>query len=235
MISVVITSLNAERTLPATLYALIPAAVEGVVGDVIVVDGGSTDGTRAIADSAGADFVVSEPGRGRQLALGASRARGQWVLFLHADTVLDEYWMRAASDFMRAVDQGEVPPSAAAFRFALDDRGPKPRLLELIVRLRCWLLRLPFGDQGLLISKRLYQEIGGYRPMVLMEDVDLVHRIGRARMTLLDAKATTSAERYRRDGYIARILRNQVCLAMYVLGASPERIGRIYRGREATT
>lgn len=230
MISVVIPTLNAAKTLPDTLSALIPAAVEGFVREVIVVDGGSTDATSKIADAAGVDYMTGPAGRGQQLATGAKRARHPWLLFLHADTVLLDGWIRDASLFMHAVDEGKRPPSAAAFRFTLDDHGIAPRLLEALVRLRCSLLRLPYGDQGLLIPRALYNELGGYRALSIMEDVDFVRRLGRPRVAMLEAPALTSAERYRREGYLARTLRNQSCLAAYFAGIPVERIARRYAG-----
>lgn len=233
MISVVIPALNAERTLPSTLTALVPAAVDGVVREVIVADGGSTDHTRQIADHAGADVFQAPQGRGTQLVQGAARAKFSWLLFLHADTVLEDSWARNAVEFMHRVDLGERPPAAAAFRFKLDDKGLAPRVLETVVQARCAVMRLPYGDQGLLISRRLFDEIGGYKPLPIMEDVDIVRRIGRKRIVLLNADATTSAERYRRDGYVARTLRNQTCLALYSAGLPVATIQRIYGNASA--
>ena len=100
MISVVIPTLDAEAGLTATLSALVPATVQGLVREVVIADGGSEDGTSEIADIAGAEFVVSEKGRGTQLAAGADHARSDWLLFLHADTVLQSGWEREAATFM---------------------------------------------------------------------------------------------------------------------------------------
>ena len=228
MISVVIPTLNAQATLTATLAALVPAAVDGLVREVIIADGGSEDRTGEIIDNAGAALVRCEKGRGGQLAAGARQARFPWLLFLHADTVLAAGWEREASLFMRRIDRGEHRPAAAAFRFALDDEGMRPRVLELLVALRCGTLRLPYGDQGLLISRLLYDEIGGYRRLELMEDVDLVRRLGRRRVVMLRPPATTSAERFRREGYLRRSSRNLLCLALYSLGVPLHVIGRVY-------
>lgn len=228
MISVVIPTLNAESTLAATLSALIPAAVEGLVREVIIVDGGSTDQTLRIADGSGAEIVRSTSGRGNQLVAGAARAKFPWLLFLHADTVLDPGWERDVSAFMERVDDGRRPPAAAAFGFALDDTGMAPRLVEAMVRLRSGLLHLPYGDQGLLIPRPLYTEVGGFKPMPLMEDVDLIRRLGRRRLVMLRPRATTSAARYRSAGYLPRIARNQLCLALYFLAVPVERIRPIY-------
>jgi rSAM/selenodomain-associated transferase 2 len=228
MISVIIPTLNAETSLAETLAALVPAAVDGLVKEVIVVDGGSSDATAAIADEAGATFVVRSGGRGYQLMAGARRARFPWLLFLHADTVLEAGWEQEAAAYMEAVDKGKRPPGAAAFRFALDDTGLRPRLLERLVALRCALLRLPYGDQGLLIGKRLYGEVGGYGSHPLMEDVDLVLRLGRRRLAMLRSRAVTSAVRYHRDGYVRRSMRNLACLLLFFLRVPNAVIRRVY-------
>jgi rSAM/selenodomain-associated transferase 2 len=229
MISVIIPTLNAENGLAVTLGALVPAAVDGLVGEVIVVDGGSTDRTAAIADEAGANLVVRSGGRGHQLAVGAHRAKFPWLLFLHADTVLEAGWEREAAAFMRAIDVDKRAEAAAAFRFALDDQGLRPRLLEVLVALRCRLLRLPYGDQGLLISKALYRKAGGYSPHPIMEDVDLARRLKRRRLAMLRSRAMTDASKFRRDGYVRRSARNLACLTLYFLGVSTGVIDRFYR------
>jgi rSAM/selenodomain-associated transferase 2 len=228
MISVIIPTLNAEATLGSTLAALVPAAVDGLVREVIVVDAGSSDRTRHIVEDAGARLLTEKAGRGGQLAAGAAQARFPWLLFLHADTVLEPGWEPETSRFMERVDMGSRPPSAAAFRFALDDQGPRARLLERLVALRCLLLRLPYGDQGLLLPRTLYEEIGGFSPLPLMEDVDIVRRLGRRRMALLRSRALTSAERFRREGYARRSARNLACLALYTLRVPIPVIRRMY-------
>lgn len=232
MITIVIPTLNAEARLGQALVPLVPAVVEGLVRDVIVVDGGSTDRTLELADFAGATIVRTSAGRGAQLQVGAAHARSPWLLFLHADTELETGWGREAGQFMDKVDCGARSLSAAAFRYALDDDGVAPRALETMVHLRSAALSLPYGDQGLLIPRRLYDQIGGYRALPIMEDVDIVRRLGRRRIAILRSRALTSPRRYHADGYVSRVARNQACLAMYALGVSPARIARFYRGRE---
>ncbi len=228
MISVVIPTLNAEAGLAATLTALIPATVEGLVREVIIVDGGSTDRTLRIADQAGTRVISSEPGRGRQLGEGAKAAQFNWLLFLHADTVLEPGWEREVSALIERVESGRRQETAAAFAFALDDEGFMPRLVEWGVALRCTVLRLPYGDQGLVLSRNLYRQLGGFRDLPLMEDVDLVRRLGRSRLAILRSAAVTSAARYQRDGYLRRIARNLACLTLYYLRVPPRVIARIY-------
>ncbi len=228
MISVIVPTLNAEADLPACLTALVPAAMDGFVREVIVADGGSSDRTLAIADEAGARIVRSDRGRGVQLREGARDTKAVWLLFLHADTVLQPGWESETYRHIRDIENGGKPDCAAAFRFALDDDGVLPGLLQAGVALRCRVLKLPYGDQGLLISRTLYEEAGGYRPVELMEDVDLVRRLGRRRIAILRSRAVTSAQRYRRDGYIRRALRNMACLGLYYARVPPRVLARLY-------
>jgi hypothetical protein len=164
-------------------------------------------------------------GRGAQLAAGAAAASGAWLLFLHADTRLGGGWSARVEAFI--AEPGNAA-RAAHLRFRLDDASPAARRVEALVAWRCRTLALPYGDQGLLIAASLYRALGGFRPLPLMEDVDLVRRIGRGRLVALPADAITSASRYRRDGYVARPLRNLGCLALYFMGLPPQLILRLY-------
>lgn len=228
MISVIIPTLNAEAELPRSLSALMPAVSTGLLKQVIIADGGSTDASAKIAEDCGADFVRANPGRGTQLAAGAAMARGDWLLFLHADTELEAGWDGEAARFIANEIAAGLPVRAGYFRFALDDAGFWPRLMERGVAVRAGVLGLPYGDQGLLIKADHYRQIGGFQPLALMEDVDLVRRIGRRRLTPLRSAALTSALRYRREGYVRRIGRNLTCLALYFLKVSPVRIRKLY-------
>jgi len=218
-------TLNAAVELPATLEPLVAGAVDGLVAQLVIADGGSGDQTLAIADAAGADIVRTEAGRGAQLAAGAARARGDWLLFLHADTRLDPDWVGKVRDFVGR----NGPEYAGYFRFALDDERLRARLLERVVALRSRLLALPYGDQGLLISRRLYDRIGGFEPLPLMEDVAIARRLGRKCLRPIGARAVTSAARYRREGYLRRGMRNLACLTGYFVGIAPDRLVRFYR------
>jgi len=221
-ISVVIPTLNAAATLPDTLAALCSAAM---LGEVIVADGGSSDETAARAVAAGARVVVGPRGRGGQLAAGAAAASGNWLLFLHADCRLEPGWERAVDAFLRAP---AAEARAGYFDLALDDPAPAARRLERLVTWRSRFLALPYGDQGLLIARRLYDAVGGFAPLPLMEDVDLVRRLGRRRLACIGARCVASARRYRRDGFVRRPLRNLLCLLLYFIGVPPARIVRLY-------
>ncbi|MCH8092157.1 MAG: hypothetical protein IIC57_07400 [Proteobacteria bacterium] len=115
------------------------------------------------------------------------------------------------------------------FRFALDDGGGRARRIEWLVGWRCRFLALPYGDQGLLIGRAFYEALGGFKPIELMEDVDIIRRIGRNRLRVLDVPAITSAARYQAVGYMLRPLLNLFCLALYFSGVPPRLIARIYR------
>lgn len=224
-LSVVIPALNAESSLGRTI-ACVCEPVDGAPGEVIVVDGGSTDRTGDVARSAGATVMTAPRGRGSQLGAGGDAAHGDWLLFLHADTCLGPGWRAAVAEFMEHAGAD----SAGAFRLRFDDRAAPARVLERLVALRVRIFGLPYGDQGLLISAARYAALGGYRKLPLMEDVDMIRRIGRRRVARLDADAVTSAARYRRSGYLRRSLRNVLCLALYFLGVPPERLVRLYQG-----
>jgi rSAM/selenodomain-associated transferase 2 len=216
-LSVVVPVLNAASTLPGTLAALVGVA------EVVVVDGGSEDASVEIAASAGARLVTAPRGRGSQLAAGAAAAACDWLLLLHADTRLQSGWRSAVAAFM-----AEYPSRAGYFRFALDSADPRARRLERLVAWRSRVLGLPYGDQGLLLRRDLLAAIGGIKPIPLMEDVDLVRRLGRHRLTELDAVALTAAGRWEREGWYRRSARNLLCLSLYLAGIPPRAIARLY-------
>ena len=217
-LSVIIPTLNAALTLPATHAAL------GAVAQCIVVDGGSTDGTPAVATAAGAQVMTTSRGRGSQIAAGIAAAASDWLLILHADTRLQPGWRDEAAAHIR-----DNPDRAAYFRFALASAHPRARGLETAVAWRCRVLALPYGDQGLLIHRDLLRQVGGMRALPLMEDVDLIRRLGRKRLIGLRTQALTSAAKWERDGWSARSARNLICLTLWWLGVPPNVIVRIYR------
>lgn len=222
-LTAVLPALNAAEGLAGSL-----AALRGLVAGAVIADGGSSDPTRAVAEAAGARVIVAPRGRGSQLAAGAAAVTTPWILVLHADTRPGPGWRDAAHAFM--ADPANAR-RAGFFRFALDDDAPQARRLERLVAWRCRVLGLPYGDQGLLIARGFLAELGGYRPIPIMEDVDLVRRIGRARLVALDAPFVTSAARWRAEGWWRRSARNLCCLALWFAGVPPARIAGLYARR----
>lgn len=224
-ISVILPTLNAQDTLASCLSALVPACLAGRIKEVILADGGSTDATLAIAEDAGARIVQGPACRGGQMAQGAAMATSEWLLFLHADSVLSPEWLTDAETFMRQAEGREL---AAAFHLRFDDASRQARRVEFWVDLRSRRLGLPYGDQGLLISRDLYARLGGHPKLELMEDVALVRRIGRRNMRILPADITTSAIKYRRDGWRKRTWRNLFLVIRFYLGEDPGRLAKEY-------
>ncbi|RKT35182.1 rSAM/selenodomain-associated transferase 2 [Roseovarius halotolerans] len=219
-LSIVIPTLDAAEGLGRALPALAEGLQEGLIRELIISDGGSKDATLEIADEAGAVVVTGEASRGGQLGRGAAAAGGSWLLFLHADTVLPSGW----ATMVRAQMEDGRP---AFFGLRYDAAGFAPAWVASWANLRSWVFHLPYGDQGLLISRREYDAVGGYPDIALMEDVAIVRVLGK-RMRRLPGKVTTSAARYRQAGWFSRGARNLVLLMRYLMGARPEDLARRY-------
>ncbi len=223
MLSIVIPALNEQHDLPSLLHDL-----EGVRAphEVIVCDGGSSDDTALIAAQAGAQVVAAPRGRGHQLRAGAAVAQGDVLCFLHADTRLDED-ARAALD--RVVGQRA---DGVAYAFALRiaaDAWPY-RMVEWGTDARSRLAGLPYGDQGLILTRTTYDRAGGFAPLPLMEDVEFVRRLrAHSRIVTLRECVTVSARRWATDGVFKRTARNWMLLAAYSAGVAPTRLALLYR------
>ena len=232
MISVIIPVRNAAGGLADCLAGLGRARNSGLIREILVVDGGSTDATAQIAE-AGADRLLhAKPGRARQMHAGVLQAAGDWLLFLHGDVVLEAGWEAEAEAFARR--HGADAAVAAAFRFALRDDTRRARLLERLVAWRCRWLGLAYGDQGLLLPRNFYEKLGGFAMLEFMEDVEMMRRIGRRRLALLRSRAVSDAVRYRNDGFLARSSRNVALTSLYLLGVPASRLAGFYasgRGR----
>lgn len=223
MLSIVIPTLNAEKDLPATLACL---SVGAFASEFIIADGGSSDATPSIAAEQGAKFIATLGGRGAQMVAGAMYSTGDWLLFMHSDTRPQPGWNHIVRKF---INDPKNRFHAAYFKFALNDGTPAARRIERLVDWRCKTLGLPYGDQGLLISKEFYELLGGISPIPLMEDVEIIRRIGPKRLIQLSSAAMTSAERYQQGGYWLRPTRNLLCLGLYFAGLPPRLIAELYR------
>ena len=218
-LSVIVPVLADEEAL-AALFRQIPPDSGA---DIVVVDGGRSPGVAAaLAGRRDARVIHAPKGRGRQMNAGAAAARGEWLLFLHADSRLPPGWLSAILEQPRDLAGGW-------FRFALDDPAWQARWIERGVALRVRLFRLPYGDQGIFVRRGTFERLGGYREIPLMEDVDLVRRLASAgRVAELPLALATSARRWRRDGWLRRSLRNVGLVSLYFAGVPPSRLARWY-------
>jgi len=189
LISVVIPTLDSEREIVPTLAALVPGAAAGIVRDVVLADGGSHDETEAVADAAGCIFVKADSDLGARLRAGAhAAARGEWLLFLDPGAMLEEGWTREVRKFLDTVGRaGHADRRAATFRLAYEGFGMKPRLAEAAATARLALTGRPRAEQGLLISKLLYQKLGGHQKGAHAHR-RLVARLGRMRIVKLRSR-----------------------------------------------
>lgn len=219
-LSIVIPTLNAQDGLARSLPVLAEGLTAGLIRDLVISDGGSEDATLRIADAAGAKIVTGPASRGGQLRRGAEAADGAWLFFLHADTVLPAGWTDAVGAHLRQDRPGWCP-----MRF--DHGGLPARLVAGWANLRARAFALPYGDQGLLISREAYTRAGGFPDQPLMEDVAMARGLGR-RLMPLPLTVTTSAEKYLRDGWVRRGSANLRLLLRYLAGADPERLARRY-------
>ncbi|WP_395644584.1 TIGR04283 family arsenosugar biosynthesis glycosyltransferase [Terricaulis sp.] len=223
MISVIIPTLDQASKLDRALQPLVAASMGGLVKQVIVADAGSSDDTLALAEAAGCEIVRSAPGRAKQMRAGAAAAKGKWLLFLHADTVLCDGWIAEVAAFLQ---QPQARKRAAAFRLNFPDSSAAARRAAQLARLRAQVMKLPYGDQCLLISRYLYDAVGGYPDIPAMEDVEIIRRIGQHRLILLKTEAVSSAEHHRRGGYDKRAWRNIVLMTRYLMGADPVELAK---------
>jgi len=224
MITAVFRTKDDEVGLAKALAALVPAATEGIVRDVVVVDAGSSDGTLAVADAAGCTILHEADGDGFRDAVDAARA--DWLLFLSPAAVLEPQWHGEVLAFIdRAILAGEGRRRGAVFRLGRVESGLRARLAESSAALRSRLLAAPRAEQGLLVSRTLYRALGGHRPVGAFAEADLARRIGRRRLELLRAHALVRASGDRPGPF--RRLRNAVTLALFVLHMPPGLIERL--------
>ena len=219
-ISVIIPALNEEERLPATLTAV----RRGGPHEIIVVDGGSIDRTAEVARAHGCIVLTSSPGRAAQMNAGAAIATGEFLLFLHADTL-------PPPDYSELVRSSLAEPGVAggAFEFAIAGEFLGRRLVEHGTNWRARWRRLPYGDQGIFVRRATFAEVGGFAALPIMEDYELVRRL-RSVGTIVIAPgvALTSGRRWQRLGAVGTTLFNQIIILGYLTGISPARLARWY-------
>ncbi|MDP6380336.1 MAG: TIGR04283 family arsenosugar biosynthesis glycosyltransferase [Phycisphaerae bacterium] len=227
LISVVIPTLNEADHIAGA----IASASGGRNVEIIVSDGGSDDGTVEAAQRAGARVVSSPRGRARQMNAGALAARGEMLLFLHADTRLPQWF----DEHIRPI-LGRPGVVAGAFAFSIDSPRPALRVIERLANLRAKRAKMPYGDQAIFLRAEVFDKLGGFPDMPIMEDLELVRRLRRlGQIVIAPAAAVTSGRRWSHLGPLRTTLINQVVIAGYYLGVSPARLAGWYRTKSNNT
>lgn len=219
-ISIIIPVLNEVNTIKQTLASLKNASSV----EIIVVDGGSKDETIAVAKSFGVQVISSDLGRATQMNMGAKVATGDILLFLHADT-------RIAPNFDILIRQALAGDFiAGAFELKIDANLPGIRLIEKMVNLRSHLFSLPYGDQAIFISSKVFHQIGGFPNLPIMEDFVFIRQLKKlGKINIIPQPAITSGRRWQKLGVIKTTLINQLIIIGYFLGVSPDQLARWYR------
>lgn len=223
IVSVIIPAKNAANALGTLLPQLQSTRLDL---DLIVSDGGSQDDSVEIAARHHARITQADGGRGPQMREGTKIAFGEWLFFLHADSILPKGWDEAIHGFITDPAHQE---HAAYFQFKLNSDANAARRLEKLVAWRCTTLGLPYGDQGLVIAKQFLEALDGMPDLALMEDVALARKIGKSRLIPLALPMMTDAGKFERDGYVWRSTKNLICLFLYYCGAPNRLIRWIYR------
>lgn len=220
-ISIIIPTLNEERKLPETLAVIL----DNSDCEIIIADGASSDETLSLAEKAGCKTVTSAKGRGRQMNVGVSVARGRILLFLHADTLLPP-------DSSQLILEAFEPPRVAAGAFSLGFDSPEKSLKFIAwgANLRSKFLQFPYGDQALFTSRKNFDTIGGFPEMEIMEDFVFVQRIRKlGKIVTLSEKVSTSARRWQNMGILRTTLINQFIICGHTIGVPPATLCRWYQ------
>lgn len=223
-ISIIIPALNEAPT----IAPVISTARNAKNVEIIVADGGSSDGTADLAQSLGVRVISTAPGRATQMNAGAASATGDILLFLHADTLLPTGY---DSDARTAL----AKPSTVggAFPLKIDARRLCLRLVETGVNWRSNFLQMPYGDQAIFLYSATFDKIGGFSDLPLMEDFEFVRRLKKqGRIAILPQPVLTSDRRWQQLGVLKTTAINQIVIIAYFLGVSPDRLAFWYRGQK---
>jgi rSAM/selenodomain-associated transferase 2 len=224
-ISVIIPVFHEAAIINTTIQRILKTDFPGNL-EIIVVDGAREGETCRALKAANVKKLFSEKGRGRQMNRGALGADGEVLLFLHADTRIGGGGLSAIHS---AVQQDHC--AAGAFDLRIDAKGPAYRLIEGVASLRTRTTRVPYGDQAIFVRRDVFERVGGYPEIPLMEDVELMRRIKKTggAIRILNEKATTSARRWQQEGLLYTTLRNWTLVTLYLFGVSAERLARYYK------
>jgi rSAM/selenodomain-associated transferase 2 len=224
-IYIIIPVLNEEKNIENTLTAILRHQ-DSEVMEIIVVDGGSQDQTVVKSQTMGVKVIISpHTGRATQMNLGAEKATGDILLFLHGDTIIPDNFPKIMTEIL-----AEDAIIAGAFLLQIDSQQLSLKLIEKMANLRAKMLALPYGDQGIFLSKNIFQEMGGFKNMAIMEDFDLIQRLKkRGKIKIASLAVTTSCRRWQNLGVCKTTLINQLVIIGYYCGIKPERLKQFYR------
>jgi len=225
-ISIIIPSLNESENLPLLLSDLSEINSES---EVLIVDSMSKDNTSEIALNYGAKFFkVNEMNRGLQLNFGAKKAKSDWLLFIHADSRLKENWSKEIKAVLK-----KNCDLIYFFSFKIKNNKKIFRILEILVNLRCLIYKKPYGDQGLLISKNQYLDIGGYKNIPIMEDIDFINRIKvKKNLIQLTTCIYTSSRKWEKTNFISQAIKNWNLRRKWIKGVSINSIYQSYYSKK---
>jgi rSAM/selenodomain-associated transferase 2 len=225
-ISIIIPVLNEEENIQAAIDSTFLSSNT----EVIVVDGGSNDRTIEVVKELGVILFSSRAGRAAQMNLGAKYATGDILVFLHADTRLpagfDDLIRTTLGDVFRS---GKLP-IAGAFTLEIDDKSRRFRWVEWGVKYRSRFLKMPYGDQAIFLRAQVFDEIGGFPDMAIMEDFELMRRLQKlGSIAIIDRSVITSARRWLQQGIFKTTLINQLMILGYLIGVDLDRLVKLYR------
>ena len=220
-LSIIIPTLNESKNLPLLLSDLLEINNKS---EILVIDSSSKDKTRDIALINGVKFFkINKNNRGLQLNYGAKKAKGEWLLFIHADSRLKFNWSSKVMDIVKR-DSNFI----YYFNFKVNNKSFTYRFLEFFVNLRCLLFKTPYGDQGLLIRKENFKNLGGYKTIALMEDFEFISRINKKNLRSLETPIFTSSRKWDEINFVWQSLKNWHLRRLMLKGVSIDRIYKNY-------
>ena len=221
-ISVIIPTLNESILLQRLLCNLHEIADSQT--EIIVVDGGSNDSTAEIASKYAHQVFVAEQGRASQMNYGAAFAKGEILLFLHADSIVTARALKKLTELIK-----EPAYVGGAFLLKIDSKNYLLKIISLVVNLRSRFFQLVYGDQGIFVKKKIFMEIGRFPVIPLMEDIAFYSRLRSSGKTvILNEKILTSARRWEKEGIFFATLRNWLLLIMYYMGVPAKQLEKLY-------
>ncbi len=226
-ISIIIPVLNEQETINQTIKKIYLQSFSGRL-EIIVVDGSEDRSTILYIANPKVITVSSAPGRGIQMNSGAKMASGNILLFLHSDTILPE---NGLNDILTVMKDRSI--QAGAFDLAINQKGLAYRIIEKTASLRSRMTKIPYGDQSIFIRKKYFFNIGQYREIPIMEDVELMMSVKRdkGRLRFLKSRTSTSSRRWEKEGIVFCTLRNWTILTLFLLGMKPEKLAGFYKNK----